>query len=337
MENLLIYLRFKIDEEVKHGGVLRSEQIYNHTKGNSCFLTTRRLRTRYTIIIFFQFIWFLRVNNQLKVFYNSFEMLYDSLQYYYLPLKVLRKKYGTYLTDHCYGNGQILILIAKFLDYKVLAYPHNLESLVPTQKSYFTQKISPNWFYEEVEILRFVDELYVISREEYWILSTLKLQNVRYFPYKVGNDQYARLTRLKHERFSNIHKRKEFLLFGTADNPPTYMGMCELLSFFEGRYLNFSLVVVGIGTEKLRGQFNNRSFDFLGTVSNAQIERLLVSSMGVIIHQYPTSGALTKIKELEVVEIPVFCNLDAARDLMDLNRHVVYESLQELETILNER
>ena len=62
------------------------------------------------------------------------------------------------------------LYLMKAIGAKVIAYPHNLESLVPTQRDTITHKQAPYWLYEEIERLKLCDEVYAISKEETWLL-----------------------------------------------------------------------------------------------------------------------------------------------------------------------
>ena len=109
---------------------------------------------------------------------------------YALRLPVIYDKYNGKYVTFLWENTQDLpsLYMMKAAGAKIIAYPHNLESLVPTQVDLTTHKQSPYWLYEEVKRLKLCDEVYTISKEETWLLQLFGI-NAKYFPYYPPTNQ----------------------------------------------------------------------------------------------------------------------------------------------------
>lgn len=218
---------------------------------------------------------------------------------------------------------------------KVIAYPHNLESLVPTQRDTITHKKAPYWLYEEIERLKLCDEVYAISKEETWLLQLFGV-NAVYFPFYPPKDAELQFLHIAEERKKrNVVKTKRYLILGSATNPPTRLGMQNLIDFFSAdNNLNYNIDVAGYQTETL----NCRSvpnITYHGTVNQDALCELLINTDGIIINQPTTSGALTRIVENRIAGIPIYANFGAARDFYNLPDVFVYNSFDELKELLN--
>ena len=216
---------------------------------------------------------------------------------------------------------------------KVLGYPHNLESLVPTQHDSVTHKESPYWLYEEIVRLKMCDEVYCISKEETWLLQLFGV-NAKYYPYYPPKEVEKELLEIMKKSGARKNSRKkQYLILGSATNPPTRMGMQKLIDYFEQQKdANYSVHVAGYNTETL-----NVSGDAVvnhGTVSTEELEQLLINTDGIIIYQPITSGALTRIVENRVAGIPIYANFGAARDFYNLPDVHVYNEIEELRNLL---
>lgn len=219
---------------------------------------------------------------------------------------------------------------------KIIGYPHNLESLVPTQNDSITHKQAPYWLYDEIERLKQCDEVYAISKEETWLLQLLGI-NAKYFPYyppKVIEQELLEIKRKREKKKS--HNRKQYLILGSATNPPTRMGMQTLVDFFDRQdQINYDIHIAGYQTEMLTTSPNSKIINH-GTVSAEELNELSCETDGIIIYQPTTSGALTRITECRIAGIPVYANFGAARDFYNLPDVHIYNEIGDLVQMLNQ-
>jgi len=221
---------------------------------------------------------------------------------------------------------------AKKNNKKVIALPHNLESLVPAQKSMLTGKLSPNGFEFEINVLKRCDAVFAISREETLMLKLFGI-NAFYLPYYPTREveQYLlSIRKMREKRAEN--QKKQILLMGSAMNPPTRLGMESRIRFFEkNKTENTVLRVGGFGTELLRSKITDfTQINMLGELSKEQLETELINSDALLIHQPPTTGALTRIIEMLIAGIPVLVNDDSARSYWGCDGLIVYENDEQL-------
>jgi hypothetical protein len=234
----------------------------------------------------------------------------------------------------CYADYS-LIFACKQLNLKIIGLPHNLESLVYKQKSNITSKIAPNWFNEEVSLLNLFSSVYVISREEQWLLSLYNV-NTHYLPY-FPSEKVIKNT-LEVRKLRDLSKKSFYLSIGTASNPPTIEGFKELLSYFKNSKIQEEIWIAGYETELLKPYLDASASNIKlkGTLDSEQLQNALVNCKAIIIHQKPTTGALTKIPELLLSGIPIICNIAAARNYYNVKGIYIYTSEVELSSLLSE-
>ena len=216
---------------------------------------------------------------------------------------------------------------------KVIAFPHNLESLVPGQRDVQTGKMSPDWLADEIERLKFCDKVFAISEEESWLLRQHGI-NASYFPYYPTKAAEAYLLNIREKRERRTpNERRKYLLLGSATNPPTRDGMQKLIDEAAGRDIDFDICVAGYQTESLTIP-SSENVNFLGTLSNEELNEWLTIADAMLIYQPPTSGALTRIAEMLVSGVPVFANFDAARSYHRTADVVEYRDFDDLFRLL---
>lgn len=255
---------------------------------------------------------------------------------YALRIPVIYDKYKgqnvTFIWENT--NDVASLYLMKAAGAKIIGYPHNLESLVPTQHDPVTHKQAPYWLYEEIERLKLCDEVYAISKEETWLLQLFGV-NAKYYPYyplKVVEQELLEIKKKRDARTEN--DKKQYLILGSATNPPTRMGMQELINYFEKLLeKNYTIHVAGYNTETLNVSGEGAVINH-GTISNEELEELLISTDGIIIYQPTTSGALTRIVENRIANIPIYANFGAARDFYNLPDVHVYNGIEELKYLL---
>ena len=261
---------------------------------------------------------------------------YKAVLTYALRLPIIYDKYKgksvTFLWEYTQDIAPFYLM--KAVGAKIIAYPHNLESLVPTQRDNISHKLAPYWLYEEMERLRMCDEVWAISKEETWLLQLFGVK-AKYFPYYPPKAAETEFLNIKTARTTWITETKEYLILGSATNPPTRMGMQELINFFGSKLDLLYIIHVGGYKSETLDYVDNSNIVYHGTMSNDELFDLLVKVDGIIINQPTTSGALTRIVENRIAGIPVYANFGAARDFYNLPDVHVYESFEELEELLS--
>lgn len=267
--------------------------------------------------------------------YSGLKEKFYAILTYALRLPAIYDKYVgkevTFLWENT--NDVPSLYLMKATGAKIIGYPHNLESVVPTQADPISHKKSPHWLYEEIERLKLCDEVYAISKEETWLLQLFGV-NAKYYPYYPPKVVELELLEIKKKRFARIpNEKKQYLILGSATNPPTRMGMQRLIDYFEQqKNVNYTIHVAGYNTETLSvggGAIVNH-----GTVSMEKLNELLITTDGIIIYQPTTSGALTRIVENRMAGIPIYANFGAARDFYNLSDVHVYNDIEELNNLL---
>lgn len=244
----------------------------------------------------------------------------------------------SFVWEFTFAKHWFMPLIAKKVGLKVIAVPHNMESLVYSQKSHKTPKVkSPDWLEEELEYLSWSDDIFCISREEYWLLSlTMQSSNVYYLPYTAPKEVFSDLLKIRDLRTSKSIKN-EILILGSAINPPTLHGMKLLKKELEQEiYKKITFNFVGFGVTRLQTEKDNFASNIVihDSVSNDELKTFLTQAERVIIYQIPSTGALTKINELQTAGIPVLVNATSARSYYNKSGIVVFETLEQLKTLL---
>ena len=259
---------------------------------------------------------------------QSFSHFIKLIKYYALRLPIVYDKYVNqgivFLWENT--NDRDLIYLLKATGHRVIGLPHNIESLVHSQTT--------DALKEELDCLKECDTVFTISKEETWLLRLFGL-NAHYLPYYPPKDVESFLKGIKEKRGKrHIKDNKQFALLGSATNIPTRLGMQQFIDYAVTYNICFDIIIAGYGTESLFVPANPR-LSFSGTLSNDELENLLVSVDGIIIYQPPTTGALTRIIEMLTAGIPVYANFDACRDYHGIPGVHCYNSFEELIDILH--
>jgi glycosyltransferase involved in cell wall biosynthesis len=216
----------------------------------------------------------------------------------------------------------------KRLGLKIIAIPHNIESFVPGLRSGITNKMSPEWFMEEVGLLKECDIVFAISKEDTLLLKQMgvKVEYLPYYPTKTTLEYLVKIRVARGERTNKDVKRKKVLMLGSAINHPTKEGMVERVKFFrEHIEICCDLFVAGYGTDKLECFLEtDDNIKLLGELTENQLSEILMETDILLIHQPPTSGALTRIIETLIAGIPIVANFVASRNYFGTNGLYVY-------------
>lgn len=216
---------------------------------------------------------------------------------------------------------------------RVIACPHNIESLVPYQKSSLFRMSKEKAFLKEMQMLSACDEVYAISHEETWLLSLWGVNAKCYLYQPVGEIQ-ARMSSLQKQR-EQVQDKSFYLLLGTAINPPTRMGMQHIIDVWVKENISVPLHIGGYGTESLLIPKEQSNVVFLGELTDTQLLAEQVHTLAILTYQPPTTGALTRINEAIAAGIPVIANYASARSFYNCANVRVYQDDRDLLRILS--
>lgn len=304
------------------GGSLRLKQILSLEKGE--YINADELNPKLHVIRLVGFLWYI-VKLRYYFLLRKPSVVVSAFRRYFSYFD--RSDIDCFVTDDTLTCNAALIAIAKYLGIRTSILPHNLESLVPTQLSPFTGKVSPDWFSEEVKLLKLCDSVQVISREEQWILQCFGLADVRFLEYEPQLED-SLVSGVVTARKSS--PKTQFIVLGTANNPPTKLGMEKLIDFLDAHALDSQINVIGRETENLFPATRNPNIKILGFLSDADIAEYYETAKACLIYQVPTSGALTKIPELLRMDIPIITNEMGSRSYWNLENIHVYSDFEEL-------
>lgn len=219
---------------------------------------------------------------------------------------------------------------------KVVAVMHNIESLVPGCKSPVTQHTAPADFLNEVALLRRCEVVFMISREETWLMRLYGV-NAYYLPYYPAKECREWLLQIRAAREQMTQKSKRtFLVIGSAINAPTASGMQQLADYAAESQQNVELRIGGYGTaQHIHIPNDYKNVVLLGELSQEQLTREMVECNAILINQPPTTGALTRIVEAEIAGVPVVANTDSMRDYFNIPGIYEYRTMDELKDVLS--
>ncbi len=215
----------------------------------------------------------------------------------------------TLLIEGTIEEFQIMFTLAKCYKKEVIAFPHNLESLVPGQK--FAIGKGEKWaaFRNEIQCLKQCNAVYCISQEETWLLRLWDV-NAYYLPYYPPQETISWLQGIRKERENRVPSG-QVLMTGSALNPPTAIGMQQVIDVWNRK--DVQLRVGGYGTSEKLHIPSNSNTKLLGQLSEEDMRVEMIECDAIVINQPPTTGALTRIQEALIAGIPIIANLDSAR------------------------
>jgi hypothetical protein len=210
-----------------------------------------------------------------------------------------------------------------------IAVPHNIDSLVKGNRSFTSGLETPFWFNEELKYLAYANKVFTISREEQWLLSLYGI-DADYLPYYPTDNVKAYLLDIRSERKNKeVGKTpRKILILGTFYNMPTLRGYIDLLPNLS-KFKDVIINIAGFGSEQLKS-LKSPNIKIWGSVNNEVLRQILIDNDIAIIHQEPTTGALTKIPELLLAGIPIIANNAASRSQFDVKGVEVYYNYNEL-------
>jgi hypothetical protein len=210
-----------------------------------------------------------------------------------------------------------------------IALPHNIESLVAGNSSFKSRLSSPHWFAEELKYLKYSNKVFTMSHEEQWLLSLYGV-DADYLPYYPTDRVKTYLLGIRKVKETQERGRypKKLLLLGTFYNRPTRHGYLDLLKHIS-KFKSIELNIAGFGSESLE-YLNSSNIKVWGSVDVETLKNIIIDNDVVILHQEPTTGALTKIPELLIAGIPIIANSAASRSFYGIQGITTYFNYQEL-------
>jgi hypothetical protein len=211
---------------------------------------------------------------------------------------------------------------ARRLGFKTIALPHNVEALIGASSD--VKNLAA-----EHAALKQADAVFCISDEDAWLWSNLGL-DVQVLPYFPLGERRRRLAALASSRSSPPAANAPWLLLGTAHHPPTREGMRTVLNWLKPTLeTGLTIVVAGHGTADLDCG-NLPGVTLAGSLSDGELDALLLRVRGLIVHQDRGTGALTRIPEAVTAGLPVLASRIAARSTSLLPGVVRYETAADL-------
>lgn len=290
---------------------------------------------------------FLRSRFQVYPFYHPIYPI--DIYHFYRAFKICGEEFLNYQNSMNQYSGQKLLLweftdklvaphLLKKEGFKIIAIPHNLESMgVNLQDLYNRQKIL-NAFKAEINYLAQADVIFTISREEQWLLNLYGVK-ADFLPYYPPEPILSNLLTIRQLRKQSIQSRgSRFLILGTVKNTPTFQGMIQQIETLKKLLakISFSVDIAGHGTEKLKEYCNHPQFHLHGTVDTSKLDQLMVESKAVLIYQQSGVGALTRIPEMLIAGIPVIANGNACRSSFSYSGVYCYDNNDELTEFMSQ-
>ena len=217
----------------------------------------------------------------------------------------------------------ILPYLAKKYNKQVVAFPHNLEALVGGQTSTIFSWNAEQRFAREMAVLRACERVYAISNEETWLLQLMGV-NAEALLYQLPTAIKEQCQKVKERRMES--SKDYYLMLGSAINPPTRIGMEEVLREWDSAK---PLVVAGFGTEQLK-QYESGEVQIVGGVNDEELLDLQLHCKALIVNQPATTGALTRIEEFIAADIPIYANENSVRSYRNREGIRIFNSVSEI-------
>lgn len=200
------------------------------------------------------------------------------------------------------GRTMILAAMAGILGRQFIAYPHNVEFLVPAQSQAYFSGPEHEYFIER-SVYKSAKEVITISGFDAAVIRSLGVNNVTVFPYFPSCQFREELLHIRDKRRKTV--KDGVLILGTVGNVPTREGVRELLGIIADNSGELKYKLAGYGTE-IFVDTAPEAVEVLGSVTKDQLNWLLSSCKFLLVKQPQTSGMLTRLVEAEFVGIPVY-------------------------------
>jgi hypothetical protein len=231
--------------------------------------------------------------------------------------KALKEHHGVRVLLWETTYDTLLPAFAKEARFKVVALPHNLESLV-SEKVFAGNRYDPTSdLRAEILRLRQADRVFTISKEERWFLEAAGL-SPSYLPFFPDPKLECECLGIRAQRLAQAKSsgamQGPLLLLGSGFNPATARGMRQQLGWLSKHNSSAEVIVAGPSTDRILSEFQAPNVKLLGHVPREALVELLKTCSALLIHTNSGAGAVTRIPEALVAGIPVIANANAARD-----------------------
>ena len=212
-------------------------------------------------------------------------------------------------------------------DIPMVGLCQNIESLSYSQLKSARQL---ELFNKEINLFKKCRLVVTISREETFLLKNFNIP-AYYLPYYPVQSIEQRMINIREKRKKT--GKEGFLVIGTAWNKVTLVGMQALIDSWAGdlnKCPQEKLLVAGFGTTRLIKEVKSKNIEYLGEVSNQELDDIFTRIKAMICYQEYGSGALTKIAEMLIAGVPVLANSHAARSYHEFKRVIEFPGLEGL-------
>ena len=296
----------------KHGGVKRTLQIIENLSELQISISNPYISLKNSFI-------YLRKNHLIifKSFYFSLILyLFKGLSIRGFFLTIFKSMKFINLIDSnnkeriiIEGGGDLPIIFCQYLIYrkiKFISFLSNIEYLVPgtTKSNYFRNNFHK--FKIELETYKYSEKLITISEYDQSILACHGIKS-EYFPYFPEIKEKKKLINIREYRKNNLEriiKKGHIFILGTISNPPTKIGVENVINSIDNLDFDSPIILAGFGTNQLKKANTNR-INILGPVSEKDLINLMKNAKCLIINQSQTSGFLIKIVEFNLAGIPI--------------------------------
>ena len=183
-----------------------------------------------------------------------------------------------------------------------VAFPHNIEFLVPQQSQSVFRGPSKEFLIERT-IFRKAKRVVTISNFDSAVVRSLGVTIVQQLPYSPVAKHREELLKIRSRRTHSV--KDGIIILGSVGNRPTRDGILQVLRQIAGIHTKKKFTLAGFGTELLEKEAPS-SVSVIGSISNESLIELLVKCEAMIICQPQTSGMLTRLVEADVAGVPVW-------------------------------
>ena len=162
-----------------------------------------------------------------------------------------------------------------------------------------------------------------LRSEETWLLQLIGV-NAEALLYQLPSAVKEQCQQVKELRMES--SKDYYLMLGSAINPPTRIGMEEVLREWDRAK---PLVVAGFGTEQLK-QYGFSNIQIVGSVNDEKLLDLQLHCKALIVNQPATTGALTRIEEFLAAGIPIYANENSVRSYRQRHEIYIYSNIKKL-------
>ena len=346
---LLHYSHFDPYATVAHGGVLRTRQItqllYSLRSKPTYLYYNSRIRyaplnpcvSLYAVLIL-AFLSFSKVLKYAKatpgnLLFSAVSLAKLSIFLFLRLGTISQATYRIVLWESNVHYNFASLLLLKKLRFKIIALPHNVESLVPGKvDNYLLCDPSGSQFQSEIYYFSLCDYLLPISELDCRNISNLRLptQCLPYIPHPDPCSLYEAV--YQNRSVSTLSPSITIVVPSTCENSSSLYSARQLLHYIssEKSLSNYIFHFCGKGTQMLLHPSLPQNVVISGYLNDTDYESLLCSSWSLLIYNSSPTGVLTRVAELERTGIPILVNEKASVPSRTTPCLSFYSSLVEL-------